>query len=209
MLEGESFLLTGDANLIDLRSTVQYRVKDPVAYATNLAEPEALVRSVTRAALRSVVATQRIDALLTNARAEVEARLHELVQARLDGLHAGIALVSVRLVYVHAPQEAHDAERDVASAQEDKQRTINRAKGFAASLAATAQNDGREATALAWRRAYGRSPTTEELDAAAAFLAEQTARAAGPDRDAAGAAQAAWVDFCHALLNSNEFLYVE
>lgn len=132
VLEGESFLLTGDANLIDLRSTVQYRVKDPVAYVTNLAEPEALVRSVTRAALRSVIATQRIDALLTNARAEVEARLHEFVQARLDGLNAGIALVSVRLVYVHSPQEAHDAERDVASAQEDKLRTINRAKGFAA-----------------------------------------------------------------------------
>ena len=132
VLEGESFLLTGDANLIDLRSTLQYRVKDPVAYVTNLAEPEALVRSVTRAGLRSVIATQRIDALLTNARAEVEARLHEFVQARLDGLNAGIALVSVRLVYVHAPQEAHDAERDVASAQEDKLRTINRAKGFAA-----------------------------------------------------------------------------
>ena len=132
VLEGESFLLTGDANLIDLRSTVQYRVKDPVAYVTNLAEPEALVRSVTRAGLRSVIATQRIDALLTNAKAEVEARLHEFVQARLDGLNAGIALVSVRLVYVHSPQEAHDAERDVASAQEDKLRTINRAKGFAA-----------------------------------------------------------------------------
>ena len=132
VLEGESFLLTGDANLIDLRSTVQYRVKDPVAYVTNLAEPEALVRSVARAALRSVIATQRIDALLTNARAEVEARLHEFVQARLDALNAGIALVAVRLVYVHAPQEAHDAERDVASAQEDKLRTINRAKGFAA-----------------------------------------------------------------------------
>lgn len=132
VLEGESFLLTGDANLIDIRSTVQYRVKDPVAYVTNLAEPEALVRSVTRAALRSVIATQRIDALLTNAKAEVEARLHEFVQARVDGLNAGIALVSVRLVYVHSPQEAHDAERDVASAQEDKLRTINRAKGFAA-----------------------------------------------------------------------------
>jgi HflK protein len=132
VLEGESFLLTGDANLIDLRSTVQYRVKDPVAYVSNLAEPEALVRSVTRAGLRSIIATQRIDALLTNARAEVEARLHDFVQARLDGLNAGIALVSARLVYVHAPQQAHDAERDVASAQEDKQRTINRAKGFAA-----------------------------------------------------------------------------
>jgi len=132
VLEGESFLLTGDANLIDLQSTVQYRVKDPVAYITNLADPEALFRSVVRAALRSVVATQRIDALLTNARGDVETRLHESVQARLDALNGGIALVAVRLLYVHVPQDAHDAERDVASAQEDKLRTINRASGFAA-----------------------------------------------------------------------------
>ena len=132
VLEGESFLLTGDANLIDLRSTVQYQVKDPVAYVTNLADPEALVRNVVRAALRSVVATERIDALLTSARGEVETRLHESVQARLDALNAGIALVAVRLLYVHVPLDAHDAERDVASAQEDKLRTINRASGFAA-----------------------------------------------------------------------------
>ena len=38
----------------------------------------------------------------------------------------------MHLVYVHSPEEAHDAERDVASAQEDKLRTINRAMGFAA-----------------------------------------------------------------------------
>lgn len=132
VLEGESFLLTGDVNLIDLRSSVQYRVKDPVAYVTNLADPVAVIRSVIRAALRSVVAKKRIDALLTNARAEVAAEVHGLVQKRLDALNAGVALISVRLVYVHSPQDAHDAERDVASAQEDKLRTINRAKGFAA-----------------------------------------------------------------------------
>jgi HflK protein len=132
VLEGESFLLTGDVNLIDLRSSVQYRVKDPVAYVTNLADPVVVIRSVIRAALRSVVAKKRIDALLTNARAEVAAEVHGLVQKRLDALNAGVALISVRLVYVHSPQDAHDAERDVASAQEDKLRTINRAKGFAA-----------------------------------------------------------------------------
>ena len=43
----------------------------------------------------------------------------------------GIGLLSVSLLYVHPPQEVHDAFRDVASAQEDKLRTINRASTFA------------------------------------------------------------------------------
>jgi HflK protein len=165
VLEGESFLLTGDANLIDLRLTMQYRVKDPVAYVTNLAEPEVLMRSVTRAALRSVVATRQIDALLTNDRANVEARLHALVQERLNALVSGIALVSVHLVYVHAPQEAHDAERDVASAQEDKLRTINRAMGFAAEEVNEAKGEASAMVegALAFREEQIRSARGEAL----------------------------------------------
>jgi regulator of protease activity HflC (stomatin/prohibitin superfamily) len=40
-------------------------------------------------------------------------------------------VVTFRLLYVHPPDAAHDAFRDVASAQEDKLRTINRANIFA------------------------------------------------------------------------------
>ena len=40
-------------------------------------------------------------------------------------------MISFHLLYVHPPDEVHDAFRDVASAQEDKLRTINRANIFA------------------------------------------------------------------------------
>jgi HflK protein len=127
----ESFLLTGDGNLVDLRFTVQYSVTDPVAYAYRLAQPDALVRSLTLAALRGVVATGGIDQLYTDQRGEVEDRVMATVQERLDAYGAGIEMVTVRLLYVHPPEEVHGAFRDVASAQEDKLRTINRARTFA------------------------------------------------------------------------------
>jgi Cd2+/Zn2+-exporting ATPase len=127
----EAFLLAGDGNLIDLRFSVQYRVQDPVAFAYRMAEPEALVRSLTLAALRGIVATSSIDAVYTTERGAIEQRVREQVQAHLDAYGAGIGLLSVRLLYVHPPQEVHDAFRDVASAQEDKLRTINRASTFA------------------------------------------------------------------------------
>jgi len=49
----------------------------------------------------------------------------------LDRYQAGIEVLSVSLLYDHPPDEVHDAFRDVASALEDKLRTINLANVFA------------------------------------------------------------------------------
>jgi HflK protein len=128
---GDSFLLTGDGNLIDLRSTAQYRVKDALAFAYHLAEPEALVRGTILAALRGAVATRAIDAVYTTAREEIERETRAAAQSMLDRYQAGIEVLSVSLLYDHPPDEVHDAFRDVASALEDKLRTINLANVFA------------------------------------------------------------------------------
>jgi HflK protein len=127
----DSFLLTGDGNLIELRSAAQYLVKSALDYAYEIAEPDALVHSTILAALRGAVATHAIDAVYTTARAEIEREAHESGQAMLDRYRAGIEILSVRLLYDHPPTEVHDAFRDVASAQEDKLRTVNLANVFA------------------------------------------------------------------------------
>jgi HflK protein len=128
---GDSFLLTGDSNLIDLRSTAQYRVNDALAFAYHLAEPEALVRSTILAALRGAVATRAIDAVYTTAREEIERETRAAAQSMLDRYQAGIEVLSVSLLYDHPPDQVHDAFRDVASSLEDKLRTINLANVFA------------------------------------------------------------------------------
>ncbi|HLN08727.1 MAG TPA: SO_0444 family Cu/Zn efflux transporter, partial [Xanthobacteraceae bacterium] len=127
----DSALLTGDDNLIDLKSAVQYRISTALAYAYNVAEPEALVRSTILTALRGVVATHAIDAVYTTAREEIERSTHDVAQEMLDRYQAGIEILSIRLLYVHPPEAVHDAFRDVASAQEDKLRTINLSNVFA------------------------------------------------------------------------------
>src|SRR5260221_14335757 len=122
---GDSFLLTGDGNLIDLRSTVQYRVNDALAFAYHLAEPEALVRSTILAALRGAVATRAIDAVYTTAREKIERETREAAQSMLDRYQAGIEVLAVSLLYDHPPDEVHEAFRDVPSALEDKLPTTN------------------------------------------------------------------------------------
>jgi HflK protein len=127
----ETFLLTGDGNLIDLRAAIQYRIKNVADYIASVRESEPLLRTLGQAALREAVATSGIDDLYTNARTVLERRVARAVQDALDRCRSGIEIVAVRFLYVHAPDEVHDAFRDVASAQEDKLRTVNRAAAFA------------------------------------------------------------------------------
>jgi HflK protein len=127
----ESLLLTGDENIIDIVCTVQYQVKDPLAYTYNVADPDGVVRSVTISVLRAIVATLGVDAVYTTARQEIEQRVTRASQELLDVYRVGVRLIAVNLLSVHAPEEVHAAFRDVASAQEDKMMIIERATTFA------------------------------------------------------------------------------
>ena len=137
----ESFLLTGDENLIDVAFTAQYQVKDPVAFLYHVADADAVVRSVTIAALRAVLATLTVDAVYTTKRDEVEQRVVRDVQRLLDTYGIGVRMVGVNLLSVHAPEEVHAAFRDVASAQEDKVLIVNRATTFAQESVNLAEGD--------------------------------------------------------------------
>jgi HflK protein len=175
----ESFLLTGDGNLVDLRFTVQYRVTDPIAYAYGLAEPDELVRNLTLAAMRGVVATGGIDQLYTDQRGAVEDRVLATVQERLDAYGAGIEMLTVRLLYVHPPEKVHGAFRDVASAQEDKLRTINRAQTFA--VEKVNQAEGEAAATAEEALAFRDEKILKAAGEAAAFGLQADAYRAAPE----------------------------
>jgi hypothetical protein len=75
------------------------------------------------------------------------------------------------------------------------------ARRFAGRVTAEAGNDPDEAIEHAYLVALSRKPTSEERAAARRFLDTQAKKAGGPKE--------ALADFCHALLNLNEFVYVD
>ena len=66
---------------------------------------------------------------------------------------------------------------------------------------------GHEPIDWAYRLALGRPATPEEKAQAARFMTEQMRRISG--KSEGETRRAALVDFCHVLLNTNEFLYVD
>jgi hypothetical protein len=81
--------------------------------------------------------------------------------------------------------------------------TLERAERWAQSLRSRCGEDARALVAEAYRAAWGRPASAEEVRLGLKFLAEQEGRH-GP-----GGPHSALADFCHALLNTNEFLYVD
>jgi hypothetical protein len=77
--------------------------------------------------------------------------------------------------------------------------TLQAAKAFADRLQKEAGNDRYTQVSLAYRLAFSRPPDAEEQRRGVAFLEGQGGEAS----------LEALMDFCHALLNAHEFVYVE
>jgi mono/diheme cytochrome c family protein len=88
---------------------------------------------------------------------------------------------------------------------------IRSASAFADRVHREAGSDPRACVRHAWKLAFGRPATEAQVRGAVAFLSEQTAfyRAKKTARTATPPEQQALATFCHALLSSNPFLYLE
>ncbi|MGH7136668.1 MAG: DUF1553 domain-containing protein, partial [Pirellulales bacterium] len=87
---------------------------------------------------------------------------------------------------------------------------LEQAQRWAERLLSQYQSDTRALVAAAYRQAFCRPATEDELKEAITFIEAQAASKAGAAAADNGRAIAAAVtDFCHALMNANEFLYVD
>jgi membrane protease subunit HflK len=125
-----TLMVTGDENLVNVRLSVQYAVRDPQAFLLNVVDSPALVQQAGEAAMRQVVANEAVDALLTVDKSEIQQKAAQLTQSALDGYNAGIRVIGVQMLESSPPPEVADAFRDVASAREDKNTFINEALAY-------------------------------------------------------------------------------
>jgi len=125
LLEEEAVYLTGDENLLNTKSVVQYRVLDPERWVYGFRDPERVLKLAVLSVAVDVLAGYGIDLVYGGERGAVEAEIMEMLRARVAGMAMGIEILHYSIIDVHAPSEVHAAFRDVASAHEDKQTAIN------------------------------------------------------------------------------------
>ncbi len=121
-------LLTSDENLIDVQLVAQYRIDDlgPFLFATE--EPAKLLTQAVRGALVDVVASTPVDELLTSAKGEIQNRVRQQTQDRLETYGSGLSLVSVSLQAINPPREVSSAFRAVNDARAEAAKVVNSAQ---------------------------------------------------------------------------------
>ncbi|MFQ5894663.1 MAG: FtsH protease activity modulator HflK [Nitrospinota bacterium] len=129
-MQEESLMLTGDENIVDMDLIVQYRIQDPVKYLFRIRNPDRTVRVATEAAVRQIVGSKPINDALTGGKFVIQQETKRLLQSILDRYESGLQVVAVQLQDVHPPKPVSQAFKDVASALEDKERTIREADAY-------------------------------------------------------------------------------
>ena len=127
----EALMLTQDENIIDIKFTIQYKVKDPRDYLFNVRDPDATLRQVTESAVREIVGKSKLDFVITEGRQDVALRAETLIQEILDSYKAGLLVVKLNMQDAQPPQQVQAAFDDAIKAREDEQRQINEAEAYA------------------------------------------------------------------------------
>jgi membrane protease subunit HflK len=162
-----SQFLTGDQNIINVRTIAQYSIATPADYLFRFQDVATAVSSAVEAELGRQIAARTVDEVLTTEKVAIQERVRQRAQALIETYGLGVVLSTVSIEQVAAPPEAAEAFRDVASARADAARIVNEAEGYANGIIPRARGEAQQL--LASSEAYKERKTNEALGDASRF----------------------------------------
>jgi membrane protease subunit HflK len=130
----DSSMLTEDENIVDIRFTVQYRLKDARAYLFENNRPDEAVVQAAESAVREIVGRSKVDQVLYEQRDAIAMDLMKSLQAQLDRLNAGILIANVNVQNVQVPEQVQAAFNDAVKAGADRDRFKNEGQAYASDV---------------------------------------------------------------------------
>lgn len=127
----EGLMLAGDQNLVDIRFTVLWKIKNPEEYLFQVSEQEKLVKVVAESAMREIVGRTPAEEVRTTGRLAAQDQVMAIAQTTLDSYQAGILITGLKLEKADPPAEVLDAFEEVQRAEQDQARSINEADQYA------------------------------------------------------------------------------
>ncbi len=135
----DSSMLTQDENIVDIRFTVQYRLKDARDYLFENTRPDEAVVQAAESAVREIVGKSLMDSVLYEQRDAIATELMQSVQNQLDRLKAGILVVNINVQSVQAPEQVQASFDDAVKAGADRERLKNEGQAYANDVIPKAQ----------------------------------------------------------------------
>jgi membrane protease subunit HflK len=127
----DSSMLTQDENIVDIRFTVQFRLKDAKDYLFENKDPGLAVKQAAESAVREIVGQSTMDSVLYEQRDAIANDLAKNIQGQLDRLKAGVLIASVNMASVQPPEQVQAAFDDAVKAGADRERAKNEGEAYA------------------------------------------------------------------------------
>ena len=137
----EGLILAGDQNIVDIRFTVLWKIKDARNYLFNTRAPEQLVRVVAESAMREIVGRTKADEIRTKGRLEAQNAVTTLIQSTLDSFRTGILITGVQLEKADPPPAVIDAFEEVQRAEQNQNKFIREAEQYRNKLLGEARGE--------------------------------------------------------------------
>lgn len=137
----DSSMLTQDENIVDIRFTVQYTIKDARDFLYENRDPEQAVTLASESAVREIVGKSSMDSVLYEQRDQIPVELAKSIQAQLDRLKAGIEIKNVNVQSVQPPEQVQAAFDDAFKANANREQLKNEAQAYANDVIPRAQGD--------------------------------------------------------------------
>jgi membrane protease subunit HflK len=155
----ESKYLTSDNKIVEIDWVLQFQLAEPELFLTNFpggAEGNKMLRDLSEAKMREIVASVALDDVLTVKKEEIQTRARMGIQTWLKELQTGIFVVAVQLQDVEPPKSVQASFSEVNSARAEKDRLELEAQKYEneilSSARGTAEKILNDSEAYAYRR---------------------------------------------------------
>ncbi|MDB5944386.1 MAG: hflK [Ramlibacter sp.] len=127
----ESSMLTQDENIVDVRFTIQYRLKSAAQFLFENRNPDDAVIKAAESAIREVVGRVNMDDLLGRNSENIQRDVARSIQLQMDRYKTGIEVQNVNIQNVQPPEQVQAAFDDALKAGQDRDRLKNEGQAYA------------------------------------------------------------------------------
>jgi len=125
--EDESWMLTGDLKIAEVKWVVQYKINNARNYLFNVKNVENTIVDISEAAMQLMIGDRSFIEVLQEERVAIADEAKQYMQKMLNKYHAGISVQLVQLQGVVPPEPVADSFNEVNRAKQDQETLINEA----------------------------------------------------------------------------------
>lgn len=130
-IEEESLMITSDYNFVNVDFFLEYKVSDPIKAVYASEDPTFILKNIAQSCIRTVIGGTDVDSVLTTGKYEVQSKVKEMIDSRLQENDIGLSLINITIQDAEPPTtEVMEAFKAVETAKQGKETALNNANKY-------------------------------------------------------------------------------